>query len=82
LRFAKSNDLVTRLVLASLFEQLDTLKAFQNVAFGSDGTGAFEASMLGHKNKKGPYTVQSGPPVSRVEFSDLPQRLPAGAVCF
>ena len=50
LRLAQANHFVTRLVLTAFLKQLDTLKALENIAFGGDGAGAFQASMLGHKN--------------------------------
>ncbi len=35
--------------LTALFEQIDALETFQNVALGCNGTGGTEAAMLGHK---------------------------------
>ena len=34
---------------AALFEQVDALETFEDVALGCDGTGGTEAAMLGHK---------------------------------
>ncbi len=48
---AKANHLIALLVLPALLKKLHTLKAFQNVPFGSDSACALETTMLRHKKK-------------------------------
>jgi len=50
-RLAKADDFVPGLELPALLEKLDAFKALENVAFSGNGTGPFEAAMLGHKSK-------------------------------
>jgi hypothetical protein len=42
--------------LAALFEQVDALETFEDVALGCDGAGGTEAAMLGHKRLLGVKT--------------------------
>jgi hypothetical protein len=51
-RFAKAENLVPVLELATFLEKLDAFKAFEDVAFSGNCTGPFEAAMLGHKKIK------------------------------
>jgi hypothetical protein len=46
LGLAEADDFVAVLELAALAEELDTLKALEDVAFGGDGAGAFETAVL------------------------------------
>jgi hypothetical protein len=40
-RFGKANDFAAFLPLSALLEKFDALKAFQDIALGRDGAGAF-----------------------------------------
>ena len=46
LRLAQSDDLVAGFELTPLFEKLNALETFQNVALCGNGADAFEAAML------------------------------------
>ena len=48
-RLAQANDLVTCLELTTLGEQFNAFEALEDVAFCGNGTGPFEAAVLGHK---------------------------------
>jgi hypothetical protein len=39
------------LPLSALLQEIDALETFQDVAFGRDGAGAFQAAMLRHKSE-------------------------------
>ena len=49
LGFRKANDFSAFLPLPALFQQFHALEAFQNVASGGDGAGAFQTAMLRHR---------------------------------
>jgi hypothetical protein len=46
----KTNDLAGFLPLAALFEQFDPFEPLQDVTLGGDGTCAFKATMLRHRD--------------------------------
>ncbi len=48
LRFRQAEDFLIVLPLPALFQQLDALEPFQDVAFRCDGAGAFKTAMLRH----------------------------------
>jgi hypothetical protein len=52
-RLAKTESFVARLKLSALGEKLDAFEALEHVAFSGNGTGPFEAAVLGHIYKFG-----------------------------
>ncbi|MEK0444777.1 MAG: hypothetical protein RLZZ399_98 [Verrucomicrobiota bacterium] len=58
---SQTDDPVALFELAALFEELDALEALENITFGRNSTGPFEAAMLGHKRCGGIQTVSGLP---------------------
>jgi hypothetical protein len=50
-RLGKADDFAALFPLAALFQELDPLETFQDVAFSDDSAGASKAAMLRHKTE-------------------------------